>query len=148
MDARLKLEELLHQLGFTEARAEEQPYDDGTLLNIVVDEPNRLIGRQGATLAALQFVLNRLLFQADPQSPRVTLDVGGYRAQARAELIRRAHEAAACVRASGSPVELEPMNAYDRRIVHQALRDDPAVETRSIELDGTDLKAIQLRPRS
>lgn len=148
MDARLKLEELLHQLGFTEARAEAQPSDDGLLLNISMDDPGRLLGRQGATLAALQFLLNRLLFQADPQAPRVTLDVGSYRAQARDELVRRTREAADRVRASGEPLELEPMNAYDRRIVHQALKDDPAVETRSIEIDGTDLKAIQLRPRA
>lgn len=148
MDARLKLEELLHQLGFTGARAEAQPSDDGLLLNISVEDPGPLLGRQGATLAALQFLLNRLLFQADPRAPRVTLDVGNFRAQARAELLRRAQEAAARVRAAGEPIELEPMNAYDRRLVHQALKDDPAVETRSIEIDGTDLKVIQLRPRA
>ncbi|MFN0066031.1 MAG: protein jag [Limisphaerales bacterium] len=148
MDARPKLEELLHQLGFAEARAEEKPYDDGLLLNITVDEPARLIGPQGATLAALQFLLNRLLFQADPRAPRVTLDVGHHRAQAREELVRKAQAAAASVRAAGEPLELEPMNAYDRRIVHQALKEDPAVETRSIEIDGTDLKVIQLRPRA
>jgi predicted RNA-binding protein Jag len=39
------------------------------------------------------------------------------------------------------------MNAYDRRIVHQALRDDPDVETHSVEVDGTDKKALLLRPR-
>jgi spoIIIJ-associated protein len=148
MDARQKLEELLGHLGFP-ARVEEQSTDNGLVLNIVADGAGRLIGRQGSTLAALQFLLNRLVFQARPDAPHVTLDVGGYRAQAREELLRRARDAAARVRASGDPLELEPMNPYDRRIVHQALKDDPDVETRSIEMDdGGDLKVIQLRPRS
>jgi predicted RNA-binding protein Jag len=44
-------------------------------------------------------------------------------------------------------VELEPMSAFDRRVVHQAIKDDPDVETHSVEVDGTDKKAILLRPR-
>jgi predicted RNA-binding protein Jag len=44
-------------------------------------------------------------------------------------------------------VELEPLNAFDRRIIHNTLRDDPAVETHSVEVEGTDKKAILLRPR-
>jgi predicted RNA-binding protein Jag len=44
-------------------------------------------------------------------------------------------------------VELEPLNAFDRRIIHQALRDDPGIETHSVEVEGTDKKAILLRPK-
>ena len=44
-------------------------------------------------------------------------------------------------------IELEPMNAYDRRIVHQALKEDPDIETHSVEVEGSDKKAILLRPR-
>jgi predicted RNA-binding protein Jag len=44
-------------------------------------------------------------------------------------------------------VELEPMNAFDRRIVHQAIKDDPDVETHSVEVDGTEKKALLLRPK-
>ena len=42
---------------------------------------------------------------------------------------------------------MEPFNAFYRRLVHNALKDDPAVDTHSIEVDGTDLKAILLRAR-
>ena len=44
-------------------------------------------------------------------------------------------------------VELEPMSAFDRRIIHQALKDDPGVETHSVEVEGTEKKAILLRPK-
>ena len=62
-------------------------------------------------------------------------------------LIAKAKEAAEKVRRWGDVVELEPLNAYDRRVVHTALRDDPAVETHSVEVEGTTKKAILLRPK-
>ena len=75
------------------------------------------------------------------------LDVGGYRSQAREALIQKAKDAAEKVRRWGDAVELEPLNAFDRRIVHQALRDDPDIETHSVEVDGTEKKALLLRPK-
>ena len=69
------------------------------------------------------------------------------RAAARDALIKKAKEAADKVRKWGDIVELEPMNAYDRRVVHQALRDDPDIETQSVEVEGTDKKAMLLRPK-
>jgi spoIIIJ-associated protein len=140
------LEELLRHLGF-EATIEEHQYDDGLFLDVKTEESGRLIGRQGQTLSDLQYLLNRLLFQADENAPKVTVDVGGYRAQMRDALIARAKEAAEKVRRWGDVVELEPMNAYDRRVVHNALRDDPVVETHSVEVEGTSKKAVLLRPK-
>ena len=140
------LEQLLRHLGF-ESTIEEHHYDDGLFLEVKTEESGRLIGRQGQTLADLQYLLNRLVFQADEKAPKVTVDVGGYRAQARDALIAKAKEAAEKVRRWGDVVELEPLNAYDRRVVHTALRDDPAVETHSVEVEGTTKKAILLRPK-
>jgi predicted RNA-binding protein Jag len=45
-------------------------------------------------------------------------------------------------------VELEPLSAFDRRIVHHALKDDPDITTQSVEVEGTNKKAILLRPRA
>lgn len=140
------LEKLLETMGFT-VTLEEQDLDDGLLLDIQTDDPGRLIGRQGQTLHQLQYILNRLLFKRDQSAAKVTLDVGGYRSQARDALIKRAQEAAEKVRRWGDLVELEPMSAFDRRIVHNTLKDDPGVETHSVEVEGTPKKAIQLRPR-
>jgi len=144
--AKATLEKLLNLLGFS-ATVEEQPMDDGTLLDVKTEDSGRLIGRQGQTLSDLQYITNRLLFQQDPGAPKITVDVGGYRSQARDALVKKAQEAAEKVRRWGDAVELEPMNAFDRRVVHQTLKDDPDVETASVEVDGTDKKAILLRPR-
>jgi spoIIIJ-associated protein len=140
------LEKLLQLLGFT-VTVEENRMDDGVLLDVKTDDSGRLIGRQGQTLADLQYITNRLLFQQDASAPKIMVDVGGYRAQAREALVKKAKEAAEKVRRWGDVVELEPLNAFDRRIIHQALKDDPGIETHSVEVEGTDKKVILLRPR-
>lgn len=140
------LETILDLLGFP-GSVEEHVLEDGMLLDVKTDDSGRLIGRQGQTLADLQYITNRLLFQQDATAPKVMVDVGGYRAQARDALVKKAQEAAEKVRRWGDVVELEPLNAFDRRIVHQALKDDPGVETHSVEVEGTDKKAILLRPK-
>jgi spoIIIJ-associated protein len=146
MNAKSTLEQLLQHLGF-QATVTEQPYEDMQLLDIETDDANRLIGRQGQTLGDLQYLLNRIVHEGNDDAPRVMLDVGGYRRQAREALIKRAQELANKVRRFGDIMELEPMNAYDRRIVHQALKDDPDIETHSVEVEGSDKKVILVRPR-
>jgi len=140
------LEKILASLGF-QTTVEEHKLEEGVLLDVKTDDAGRLIGRQGQTLSDLQYITNRLLFQQDASSPKVMVDVGGYRAQAREALVKKAKDAAEKVRRWGDTVELEPMTAFDRRVVHQALKDDPDVETHSVEVEGTDKKAILLRPR-
>lgn len=140
------LEKILELLGFT-ATVEVHQMDDGILLDVKTEDSGRLIGRQGQTLTDLQYVTNRLLFQQDPSAPKIMVDVSGYRAQARDALVKKAKEAAEKVRRWGDVVELEPLSAFDRRIIHQALKDDPGIETHSVEVEGTDKKAILLRPR-
>jgi spoIIIJ-associated protein len=145
-NSKATLEELLRHLGF-EATVEEHQLEEGLLLEVKPDDAGRLIGRKGQTLVSLQYILNRLLYQQDRDTPKVTVDVGNYRTEARDELINKAKAAAEKVRRWGDVVELEPMNAFDRRIVHNAIKEDPDVETHSVEVEGTDLKAILLRPR-
>lgn len=140
------LEKLLQLLGF-DAGVEEHLLEEGLFLDVKADDAGRLIGRQGQTLSELQYILNRLLFHQDASTPKVMVDIAGYRAQAREALVNKAKDAAEKVRRWGDIVELEPMNAFDRRIVHNALKDDPTVETHSVEVEGTIKKAILLRPK-
>ena len=140
------VEKILGTLGFP-ATVEEHQLGGDLVLDVKTEEAGRLIGRQGQTLADLQYIVNRILFQQDQSAPKVMLDVGGYRSQAREALVQKAREAAEKVRRWGDAVELEPLNAFDRRIVHQALRDDPDIETHSVEVDGTDKKVLLLRPK-
>jgi spoIIIJ-associated protein len=140
------LHKIVTLLGF-DATVEEHHMEDGILLDVKTEDSGRLIGRQGQTLSDLQYITNRLLFQQDPSAPKIMVDVGGYRAQARDALVKKAKEAAEKVRRWGDVVELEPLSAFDRRIIHQALKDDPGIETHSVEVEGTEKKAILLRPK-
>lgn len=140
------LEKLLELLGFP-ATVAEQKLDDGIMLDVKTEDSGRLIGRQGQTLSDLQYIANRLLFQKDQNTPKVLVDVAGYRSQAREALVKKAQEAAEKVRRWGDIVELEPMSAFDRRVIHQALKDDPDIETQSVEVEGTDKKAMLLRSK-
>jgi spoIIIJ-associated protein len=140
------LQKILELLGFP-STVEEHRMEDGLLLDVKTEDSGRLIGRQGQTLSDLQYITNRMLFQQDQSVPKVTVDVSGYRAQAREALVKKAKEAAEKVRRWGDVVELEPLSAFDRRIIHQALKDDPGIETHSVEVEGTEKKAILLRPK-
>jgi spoIIIJ-associated protein len=140
------LEEILKRMGF-EATVEEHPLEDGVFLDVKTDDSGRLIGRQGQTLSDLQYVTNRILFQQDQNSPKVLVDVGGYRAKARDTLVQKAQAAAEKVRRWGDIVEMEPMSAFDRRIIYNSLKDDPGIEAASVEVEGTTKKAILLRPK-
>ena len=145
-EPQVTLHRILELLGFP-TTVEEHRMEEGILLDVKTDDSGRLIGRQGQTLSDLQYITNRILFQQDPSVPKVLVDVGGYRAQAREALVKKAKEAAEKVRRWGDVVELEPLSAFDRRIIHQALKDDPSIETHSVEVEGTDKKAILLRPK-
>jgi len=144
--AKAILEEILKSLGF-EATVEEHVLDDGVFLDVKTDDSGRLIGRQGQTLSDLQYITNRMLFQQDPSTPKVLIDVGGYRAKARETLVQKARAAAEKVRRWGDIVEMEPMSAFDRRVIYNSLKDDPGIEATSVEVEGTAKKAILLRPK-
>ena len=105
------LEKILETLGFT-STIEEHKLEEGLLLEIKTEDAGRLIGRQGQTLSDLQYITNRLLFQQDATAPKVMVDVGGYRTQAREALVKKAKNAADKVRRWGDTVELEPMTAF------------------------------------
>ena len=146
MQPKALLEQLLQQLGFPGTVTEHQ-LDDGLLLEVQCEDSARLIGRQGQVLSDLQYLVNRILFQHDQTIPKVTVDVGGYRAQAREALVKKAMDAAEKVRRWGDVVELEPMTAFDRRIIHHALKDAPGVETHSVDVEGSSKKVLLLRPK-
>ena len=140
------LESMLTRLGF-DADVEETPMDSGSLLNVKTeDDPGRLIGRQGRTLSDLQYLTNRLLIVVDKEAPKVTVDVGNYRTENRDDLVKQAKAAAEKARRWGEVIELDPMNAFDRRAGHQTLSDVEDITTESIEVEGTNNKVILIRP--
>ena len=90
-----------------------------------------LIGRHGAHVAALQYVVNVIVSRALDGNNPVTVDVDGYRRRRETALEEMAQRAASEVRDGGEPVTLGVMPAAERRIVHLQLQDDPDVRTES-----------------
>lgn len=90
-----------------------------------------LIGRRGETLRSLQFLLNLLVSRRVQKWPQVVVDVGNYRQRRQESLEGLARRMAERVRQTGRPIMLEPMAAYERRIVHLALREDKTIYTES-----------------
>ena len=100
-----------------------------------------LIGRRGSTLEALQEVTRASVQRQLGQRAWINLDVEGYRARRRVLVERRARSSAARVRKSGRPLALEPMSAYERKIVHDSLADFRGVRTSS-EGEGLDRHVV------
>ena len=89
-----------------------------------------LIGRHGQTIDAVQYLASAFVFRSGVDK-RVVVDAAGYRSRRQATLETLARRAARQAADRGEPVALEPMTAPERRIVHETLKDDPAVETGS-----------------
>lgn len=115
------------------------------LLQVAGEDAGLLIGRGGETLRALQLLTNLIATQGAPNRAHVMVDVERYR-ERRGEALRRlARRIGDRVAASGRPFMLEPMSAYERRLIHIALADDPRVTTESLG-EGEDRK-VNVRPQ-
>ncbi len=99
-------------------------------LNIDSDNSSIIIGRKGKNLDAIQLLANVYVGQIDPDL-KVVVDSENYRMRHEEQLIRIAFKTAEQVRRSGRSRLLEPMNPYERRLVHTALNDFGGVETKS-----------------
>ena len=89
------------------------------------------IGRHGQTIDAVQHLAQRIVFPEGPSSVRVVIDANGYR-ERRSEALRgMADDAAEDAISSREPIELDPLPPFERRIVHEYLRDRGGIETHS-----------------
>lgn len=136
------LTDIIHLMGFdtiVEARDPETPMD-GLNHSIAVldvrpkpgDDLGLLIGRHGSHIAALQYVVNVILSHSLDGNNPVTVDIDGYKRRREEALEDIARRTSAEVRDYGEPVELSPMPAAERRIIHLAIQDDPDLTTESI----------------
>jgi spoIIIJ-associated protein len=89
-----------------------------------------LIGKHGQTIDAIQYLANAIA-RASGEEHEIVVDAAGYRARRGASLEAVAQRSARRAAATGRPVDLDPMTAVERKIVHEALKDDPEVETAS-----------------
>ena len=136
---------MLGLLGFV-CEIKEFQHEHGLTLMVYSAEKDRLIGRNGVLLEDIQLLLNRVLLAKDKDAPKVQVDIEHWREMRDDALAQRVRQLAEAVRQTGRPYHLEPMNAYERRIVHTAFKDDPEVMTWSPP-DDSRIKRITLRRR-
>jgi spoIIIJ-associated protein len=139
------LDTMLGYLGFV-CEIDEEPREGFLLLQVHTPEKERLIGRHGETLEDVQFLLNRILQARHPDEPRVQIDIEYYREMREDAIVQRARQIATLVKKTGRPFHLDPMNSYDRRIIHNAFKDDPDIITWSPPEEGR-IKRITLKKK-
>lgn len=127
------IDELLAKMDI-DAIAEPTPRGTHMYVDIVdgpEDDMSLLIGRHGQTLEAIQELARMAVGRHLDQRIRVIVDVEDYRKRREAQLEERAREVAERVASEGGEEELEPMNPYERKLVHDAVAEVPGVETSS-----------------
>ena len=103
--------------------------EDRISLLIATDDAGLLIGKQGQTLDALQYLVTKMLAKQTRRKVRIAIDVEAYRARHNEALALLAQKYGEKVKRTGKSVTLNPMNPYDRRIVHMALQGDKDLKT-------------------
>lgn len=149
--AREIVEELLQRMGVDAkvtsawAKADAESDEPPLLVEIHGDDLSILIGRHGETLAALQYIARLIVGKELQRQVPMILDVEGYRARRERQLRQLARRMADQAVEQGRTLQLEPMPAFERRIVHIELRDNPQVTTESIG-EG-DQRKVTIIPR-
>jgi len=114
------------------AQVEVSLTEDNTLdINVTGDDMGVLIGKRGQTLDSLQYLISLVVNKNSENYFKVKLDTENYRARRKETLENLAKNIAYKVKRTRRPVSLEPMNPYERRIIHSALQNDKFVETHS-----------------
>jgi len=129
--ALLHLQGFLTAAGLSAEAAVETLTETSVTIAITGDDAPLLVGGNGQTLDALQYLLMLMTNKSRDQRLRITIDADGYRARREKKLTDFAMELAAQVAANSEEAVTDPMNPMDRRIIHTALVDHPDVETYS-----------------
>lgn len=126
------LHEVLQAMGMGEVTIVSSIDEEGALaIEMSGDNMGILIGKRGQTLDSLQYLTNRVANKSQDGYVRVKLDTEDYRKRRKQTLENLAKNIAYKVKRSRKPISLEPMNPYERRIIHSALQADDRVSTHS-----------------
>ncbi len=138
------LDSILGYLGFV---ATVEIDREATLLNVATNDPKLLIGHRGERMEEIQYLVNRIVQDRIPDAKRFRIDIDNYRATQEHRMIEDAEGVAAQVIASGNSHKLEPMNSYQRRVIHTHFKEHPEVSTWS-PTDSARLKRITIMPKN
>lgn len=140
-EAREMMQEMLNKMQLM-AVADATLSDEGAVqVDVKGEDLGQIIGKDGATLYAIQTLISTALSNRYSKKVRVYVDAGGYKEKQAKAIERVARSAAKDVESSGEAKKLPPMTAAERRIVHMALKDYPSVTTHS-EGEGKERRLI------
>jgi len=128
--AKLALSEILKHLEI-EYTVDAKQEDEQIHLDIHCANENFLIGKHGTTLDAIQYLVNRIANKDAKEKIQVVLDTSDYRENRNQRLEKIAQRLSKRVKMTGKSASTPPMNPHDRRVIHLALQDDPAITTLS-----------------
>jgi len=140
--ARALLPELLAEMEF-DLTFELSLEEDHVYVALSGDDAAFLVDDRAEGLNSLQYLLNKMVYRGGPT--RIVVDANGYRKERQQEIVARAIALAQEVRESGEPRSLGTLNPFERRLVHMALREDPAVRT--VSHGDAFLKRLELVPK-
>lgn len=130
--AKQHLTAILDSLGF-QFEIEIDTQGEITTLHISSSDAKLIIGEDGERLDDLQYMVNRMVHCSNADAPRVKIDCDHYREQTEENLISKAIHLAEKALDMGKPMRMKPLNAYHRRLVHNALQEVEGVTTESEE---------------
>ncbi|MGN0690128.1 MAG: RNA-binding cell elongation regulator Jag/EloR [Oscillospiraceae bacterium] len=123
--------DVLEKMG-VEATLSVTETEDGASIDIVGNETGAVIGRRGDTLDALQYLASTICNKNSKDYYRITVDSCGYREKRKQTLEELAKKIAASVKKNGRTAALEPMNPYERRIIHSVITEIEGVSSKSV----------------
>ena len=123
---------ILENMGLENVSAVPSEADGGIIIELSADGLSDIIGKKGELLDSLQYLSSLVCNRIDREYFRITTDCGGFRARRKAQLERLAHKLANNVKKSGRTHSLEPMNPYERRIIHAAVSEVEGVTSKSV----------------
>ncbi|MDO5061593.1 MAG: RNA-binding cell elongation regulator Jag/EloR [Peptostreptococcaceae bacterium] len=143
--AKTFIEEIFESIGISNVEINTSVEDDNIVVKIFGDEASRLIGRRGDSLDSLQMLTNLAVNKGETEYSRVLLDIENYRSKREESLKKYANKMARQATKQRRILKLEPMNPYERRIVHSSLKDDRYVKTYS---EGKDpYRRVVIEPK-
>ena len=139
------LDTMLGYLGFA-VKIDQAEGPEGLMLQVHTEDSKALVGKHGATLEDIQYLVNRVLQRHIPNAPRIRVDIDYYRSIREDQMVEQAKELGERVRATGKSEILPPMNSYYRRIIHNVFANDPQLQSVSLDAQAR-FKRIQIKVR-
>ena len=143
-DAKEFLKKIINLMGI-EVNFEVKDRDEAIIITAFCDNNNILIGKQGRTIGALSVILKQYLYNELGFNVNILLDVSDYKLKNQQRLERLAKKLAREVKTSKMEVKLDPMNSYERRIIHTTLGENKYVTTESVGEEPN--RAVVIKPK-